>query len=119
MIELTPIGTIHTPFTKLEGMPIQPTFAVGVKGTIEVFEEYRAGFCKVHPVQFGKRNLWPAHTSGARGHLRLPDDINAQHAQVLPRCDQRARRSHTGYQFEKSVWAVLSRQGKKDADHYR
>jgi len=43
MIEITPVGTIHTPFTKLEGMPIQPTGAVGVKGTIEVFEEFRAG----------------------------------------------------------------------------
>ena len=43
MIEIIPVGTIHTPFTKLEGMPIQPTGAVGVKGTIEVFEEFRAG----------------------------------------------------------------------------
>lgn len=42
-IEFHPIGIIHTPFTKLEGMPIQPTGAVGVKGTVEVFEEYRAG----------------------------------------------------------------------------
>jgi len=29
MIELKPIGTIHTPFTKLEGMPIQPKGATG------------------------------------------------------------------------------------------
>jgi len=43
MTEVTPIGTIHTPFTELEGMPIQPSGAVGVKGTIEVFEEFRAG----------------------------------------------------------------------------
>ena len=42
-IEFHPIGIIHTPFTKLEGMPIQPTGAVGVKGTVEVFEEYHAG----------------------------------------------------------------------------
>lgn len=42
-IEFHPIGVIHTPFTKLEGMPIQPTGAVGVKGTVEVFEEYHAG----------------------------------------------------------------------------
>ena len=43
MIELSPIGTIHTPFTKREGMPIQPAGAAGVEGTIEIFEEYQAG----------------------------------------------------------------------------
>ena len=37
------IGTIHTPYASLEGMPIQPAGAAGVKGTVEVFEEYRAG----------------------------------------------------------------------------
>lgn len=42
-IEVQPIGVVHTPFTSLEGMPIQPAGAEGVKGTIEVFEEYRPG----------------------------------------------------------------------------
>ena len=42
-MEIQPIGVIHTPFTKLKGMPIQPPGATGVKGTVEVFEEYRAG----------------------------------------------------------------------------
>ena len=42
-IEFHPIGVIHTSFTKPEGMPIQPAGAVGICGTIEVFEEYRAG----------------------------------------------------------------------------
>jgi len=42
-IEFQPIGVIHTPFKKTEGMPIQPPGASGVKGTAEVFEEYRAG----------------------------------------------------------------------------
>ncbi len=40
---LKPIGTIHSPFTNLKGMPIQPTGASGVKGTVEVFEEYADG----------------------------------------------------------------------------
>ena len=40
---VSPIGVIHTPFTSLEGMPIQPTGAAGVKGTVEVFENYRPG----------------------------------------------------------------------------
>ena len=38
-----PIGVIHTPFTQPEGMPIQPAGAAGVKGTVEIFEQYRAG----------------------------------------------------------------------------
>ena len=43
MTELKPIGIVHSPFKELNGMPIQPAGAVGVKGTVEVFEEYRAG----------------------------------------------------------------------------
>ncbi|MEA3334765.1 MAG: tRNA (N6-threonylcarbamoyladenosine(37)-N6)-methyltransferase TrmO [Chloroflexota bacterium] len=42
-IEFQAIGVIHTPFTKPEGMPIQPAGGAGVKGTVEVFEQYRAG----------------------------------------------------------------------------
>ncbi len=43
MIELKPIGIIHTPFTKPAEMPIQPAGAAGVQGTVKVFAEYRAG----------------------------------------------------------------------------
>ncbi len=43
MITYEPIGIIHSPFTKLEGMPIQPAGAVGVKGTVEISEDYQAG----------------------------------------------------------------------------
>ena len=43
MIEFEPIGIIHSPFTKPEGMPIQPTGAAGVHGTVQLFEEYHAG----------------------------------------------------------------------------
>lgn len=42
-MKLEPIGTIHTPFTDLAGMPIQPPGAAGVKGEVEVLDEYRAG----------------------------------------------------------------------------
>ena len=42
-MELKPIGIIHTPFKQLEGMPIQPAGAVGVKGVVEMFEEFRPG----------------------------------------------------------------------------
>jgi tRNA-Thr(GGU) m(6)t(6)A37 methyltransferase TsaA len=42
-IEFTPIGIIHSPFMVPEGMPIQPTGAAGIKGTVEVFENFHAG----------------------------------------------------------------------------
>jgi tRNA-Thr(GGU) m(6)t(6)A37 methyltransferase TsaA len=43
VIELKPIGIIHTLFTKPEGMPIQPSGAAGICGTIDLFDEYHAG----------------------------------------------------------------------------
>ena len=42
-IEYHPIGIIHSPFTELSGMPIQPTGAAGVEGTVEVFAQYKDG----------------------------------------------------------------------------
>lgn len=42
-IKYRPIGVIHSPFKDVEGMPIQPTGAQGVGGTVEVFGKYRAG----------------------------------------------------------------------------
>lgn len=38
-----PIGVIHTPFTELQGMPIQPAGARNVRGSIELLPEYAAG----------------------------------------------------------------------------
>ena len=43
MIELKPIGLIHTPFPEPKGIPIQPAGGGGVKATIEIFPEYRDG----------------------------------------------------------------------------
>ncbi|MBT6338093.1 MAG: tRNA (N6-threonylcarbamoyladenosine(37)-N6)-methyltransferase TrmO [Desulfobacula sp.] len=40
---IIPIGTIHTPFDDLEGMPIQPTGAASVQGTIVMDKEYEQG----------------------------------------------------------------------------
>jgi tRNA-Thr(GGU) m(6)t(6)A37 methyltransferase TsaA len=42
-IEYRPIGLIHSPFEKPAGMPIQPTGAGGICGTVEVFPEFAAG----------------------------------------------------------------------------
>jgi tRNA-Thr(GGU) m(6)t(6)A37 methyltransferase TsaA len=38
-----PIGLIHTPFTDIDGMPIQPTAALGVRGSIVVETEFAEG----------------------------------------------------------------------------
>jgi len=38
-----PIGVIHSPFTNVAGMPIQPAGARGVAGTVEVEPEYEEG----------------------------------------------------------------------------
>jgi tRNA (adenine37-N6)-methyltransferase len=42
-LSLLPIGIIHTPFHQASGTPIQPRFAKGVLGTVEVFDDFAAG----------------------------------------------------------------------------
>jgi tRNA-Thr(GGU) m(6)t(6)A37 methyltransferase TsaA len=42
-IEYRSIGVIHSPFKRLEDMPIQPTGARGVKGRVEVFPRCAEG----------------------------------------------------------------------------
>jgi len=42
-MKFTPIGIIHSPYSELENMPIQPAGAFGIKGSIEIFEDYRGG----------------------------------------------------------------------------
>lgn len=40
---IEPIGIIHSPFTSLEDMPIQPGGAADIIGTVAIDERYRAG----------------------------------------------------------------------------
>ncbi|MBA7579378.1 hypothetical protein ES708_21248 [subsurface metagenome] len=42
-IQYKPIGTIYSPFKDIDGMPIQPSGATSVKGTIEIFPEFAEG----------------------------------------------------------------------------
>ena len=42
-ISYIPIGVIHSPFAEPTGMPIQPAGAEGVRGTIKIDEQFRAG----------------------------------------------------------------------------
>jgi tRNA-Thr(GGU) m(6)t(6)A37 methyltransferase TsaA len=41
--EFKHIGNIHTPYKTKEGMPIQPSGAAGVRGHIEIYDEYTEG----------------------------------------------------------------------------
>ena len=42
-IVLNPIGIIHSPFKDTKGMPIQPSAAKGIKGTIVMQQDYVKG----------------------------------------------------------------------------
>jgi tRNA-Thr(GGU) m(6)t(6)A37 methyltransferase TsaA len=42
-ISYKPIGIIHSPFRDIKGMPIQPTGAIGVVGTIEINPDFIEG----------------------------------------------------------------------------
>ncbi len=42
-ITFRPIGVIHTPFEEPAGMPIQPSRARGVQGSVDVFPEFAGG----------------------------------------------------------------------------
>jgi tRNA-Thr(GGU) m(6)t(6)A37 methyltransferase TsaA len=41
-VSITPIGVIHTPFTTMEKVPIQPCYSNQI-GEIELLEEYEEG----------------------------------------------------------------------------
>jgi len=42
-IRYRPIGVIHSPFREIEGMPIQPRGAAGVRGVVELLPEFAEG----------------------------------------------------------------------------
>jgi tRNA-Thr(GGU) m(6)t(6)A37 methyltransferase TsaA len=42
-IRYCPIGIIHSPYKDIKDMPIQPTGAKGIKGTIEIKKKYANG----------------------------------------------------------------------------
>ncbi len=43
LVVFMPIGTIRSPFSDIAGMPIQPSGAKGIAGTVEVSEEFADG----------------------------------------------------------------------------
>lgn len=53
-ITLASIGIIRSPFTETTGMPIQPVFAEGTEGTVEVLPQYADG---LHDLE-GFERVW-------------------------------------------------------------
>ena len=41
--EVTPIGLVHSPHRQAEGTPIQPRWAAGIEGTVELLPEFAPG----------------------------------------------------------------------------
>jgi len=39
-MKLKPIGIIHSPFSRTDSIPIQPVFAQGYEGTVEIYSEF-------------------------------------------------------------------------------
>jgi tRNA-Thr(GGU) m(6)t(6)A37 methyltransferase TsaA len=46
-LSFVPIGIIHSPYTDMIGMPIQPTGARGIRGTVEISGEYAEGLTDI------------------------------------------------------------------------
>ena len=42
-ISFVPIGIIHSPFESVKGVPIQPTAAAGIRGSVEILPQFAAG----------------------------------------------------------------------------
>ncbi|WML67594.1 MAG: hypothetical protein METHP_01134 [Methanoregula sp. SKADARSKE-2] len=67
-ITYEPIGLIHSPWNEIEGMPIQPAGARGVRGTIEIREKFCEGlsdiegFSRIILIYFFHRCTGPALT---------------------------------------------------------
>jgi tRNA-Thr(GGU) m(6)t(6)A37 methyltransferase TsaA len=53
-MEVKPIGIIHSPFTAAAGTPIQPVFAKGSEGTVEVYPEFQEGLADLD----GFERIW-------------------------------------------------------------
>ena len=53
-MQLKSIGVIHSPFTEPPGVPIQPRYAQGAEGTVEVFEPFAEGLADLE----GFERVW-------------------------------------------------------------
>ena len=78
-IEYTPIGLVHSPFKELKEIPNQSFLAKGIRGTVEVYPDFKnglqdlAGFshiillCHFHLVEGYRLRVVPSGDSYPRG----------------------------------------------------
>ncbi|MBN2447817.1 MAG: tRNA (N6-threonylcarbamoyladenosine(37)-N6)-methyltransferase TrmO [Phycisphaerae bacterium] len=66
-IVLRPIGVIHSPHTTPEKTPIQPAFASGIAGTIEVEPAYEEGLADLE----GFSHIWVLFAFDRAGEVKL------------------------------------------------
>jgi tRNA-Thr(GGU) m(6)t(6)A37 methyltransferase TsaA len=63
----TPIGVIHSPHRRAEETPIQPVYARGVQGAVELFAEYEEGLKDIE----GLSHIFLLYAFHAAGAPRL------------------------------------------------
>jgi len=109
-IRYRPIGVIHSPHVEPAKTPIQPRYADGYEGTVEVFPEYAAGLADVesfshivllyHLHRAGRPRLRvvPFHDVVPRGvfSTRAPSRPNAIGLSVLPLLHREGRMLRVG-----------------------
>jgi tRNA-Thr(GGU) m(6)t(6)A37 methyltransferase TsaA len=66
-MQVTPIGIIHTPFTRQEGTPIQPALADGAVGWIDLNREYVPALKDLD----GFERIWLLYWFDRAGEVRL------------------------------------------------
>jgi tRNA-Thr(GGU) m(6)t(6)A37 methyltransferase TsaA len=64
---MRPIGIIHTPHTAADKTPIQPAFATGIPGTVELDPAYEAGLRDLE----GFSHIWLLYVLDRAGDPRL------------------------------------------------
>jgi tRNA (adenine37-N6)-methyltransferase len=67
VLQVTPIGVIHSPFTEPKGTPIQPCVARGAQGTVVLKPEYVEGLSDLD----GFERVWLLYIFDRSGPARL------------------------------------------------
>lgn len=66
-LEFQPIGVIHSPHREAAGTPIQPRWATGVEGIVDVFPQFAAGLRDLD----GFERIWLLFWCDRAGEARL------------------------------------------------
>jgi hypothetical protein len=65
-MELKPIGRIHSPHQQAQGTPVQPRWATGIEGRVEIFPEYAAGLRDLEGFERIWQVFWCDRANAAR-----------------------------------------------------